>query len=73
MTMKNKIPELIERLGISAYQLAGDTGISRNTIYMLKKNPTQFPSKDVFDKIITKYQVTPNDLVEWVPDDEEGA
>lgn len=65
MTMRNRINKLIEELGVTAYRFAQQTGISRNTVYLLKGNPSQFPSGEIFDRIITTYQVTPNDIVEW--------
>jgi transcriptional regulator with XRE-family HTH domain len=69
MAMKNRINRLIEELGITAYRFAEDTGITKNTVYLLKNNPDQFPSGDIFDRIITKYGVSVDRIVEWV----EGA
>ena len=71
MPMKNRIDQLIQQLGITAYRFSEDTGISKNNVYLLKNNPNQFPSGDVFDKIIEKYRVTPNDIVEWIPQSEK--
>lgn len=67
--MKNKIDSFIKQLGVSAYRFTEDTGITKNTVYSLKNNPLQFPSGDVFDRIITTYKVTPGDIVEWVPEE----
>lgn len=67
--IKNRISELIAQLGITAYRFSEDTGISKNTVYLLKNNPSQFPSQDIFDRIIRAYKVTPNDIVEWTPKD----
>lgn len=72
MPMKNRIDELIKQLGVSAYRFAEDTGITKNTIYLLKNNPSQFPSGEVFDRIIATYKVTPSDIVEWVPEESAG-
>jgi DNA-binding Xre family transcriptional regulator len=69
MPMKNKIDTLIKQLGISAYRFAEDTGITRNTVYSLKNNPLQFPSGDIFDRIISTYKVRLDDIVEWVPEE----
>jgi DNA-binding Xre family transcriptional regulator len=66
--MRNRINELIQTLGVSAYRFAEQTGITKNTVYLLKNNPSQFPSSEVFDRIITVYKVTPNDIVEWCPE-----
>lgn len=71
MPMKNRISQLLSQLEVSAYRFAEQTGITRNTVYSLKNNPDQFPSSEIFDKIISAYKVTPNDIVEWVPDQAE--
>ena len=70
MAMKNKIDSLIKRLGITPYRFAKDTGISMNNIYLLKNDPSQFPSARVFDLILERYKdkgIAANDIVEWVP------
>ncbi|MCM0593337.1 MAG: helix-turn-helix transcriptional regulator [Gloeotrichia echinulata IR180] len=67
--MKNKIDSLIKRLGVSAYRFAEDTGITKNTVYSLKNNPSQFPSGEVFDRIISTYKVSVNEIIEWVEKD----
>jgi DNA-binding Xre family transcriptional regulator len=69
MPMKNKIDSLIKRLGVSAYRFAEDTGITKNTVYSLKNNPSQFPSGEVFDRIISTYKVSVNEIIEWVEKD----
>jgi|688.fasta_scaffold924917_1 DNA-binding XRE family transcriptional regulator len=61
--MKNRVKQLIADLGISAYRFAEDTGISKNTVYLLKNNPDQFPSGDICDRIIDTYQVSIADIV----------
>lgn len=63
--MVNKIDQLIESLGISAYRFAEETGITRTTIYLLKNNPNQFPSGEICDRIIKTYGVSVLDIVEW--------
>lgn len=69
--MKNKVDELIKKIGVTPYSFAKETGISKNTVYLLKNNPLQFPSKEVFSRVIKTYGVTPNDIVEWTPDTDE--
>lgn len=71
--MKNRINDLIHRLGVTAYRFSEDTGISKTTVYLLKNNPNQFPSGDVFDRIIEKYNVAPNDIVERSKSDEPAS
>lgn len=70
MPMRNRIKKLIESLDVSAYRFAEQTGITKNTVYLLKNNPSQFPSSEIFDRIISVYKVTPNDIVEWHPETE---
>ncbi len=72
MPMRNRIDELIKKLGVSAYRFAEDTGITKNTVYLLRNNPSQFPSGDVFDRIISTYKVTPEEIVEWVPEERKN-
>ncbi|AVQ73447.1 hypothetical protein MiYa_02417 [Microcystis aeruginosa NIES-2519] len=70
MVMKNKIDSFIKRLGITPYRFAKDTGLSMNNIYLLKNDPSQFPSARVFDLILERYKdqgIGVNDIVEWVP------
>lgn len=69
MPMRNRVSDLIQRLGVTAYRFAEDTGISKNTVYLLKNKPSQFPSGEIFDRIIGTYpDLTPNDIVEWTPE-----
>ncbi|MEL4897770.1 helix-turn-helix domain-containing protein [Crocosphaera sp. Alani8] len=69
--MRNKISQLIEQLGVTPYRFAKDTDISTNTIYSLKKNPHQFPTGEVFDKIIAKYEVSLDEIVEYYEEQKE--
>jgi predicted transcriptional regulator len=63
-SMKNRIKELIKNLGITAYKFSKTTGIPKNTVYLLKNNPDQYPSSSICDRIIDAYpQITPNDIV----------
>jgi len=65
MPMKNKVDSLIKSLGITPYRFAEMTGISKNTVYLLKNNPSQFPSEPVFDRIIGTFpQVQVQDIIE---------
>jgi hypothetical protein len=70
MAMRNKIDSLIKRLGITPYRFAKDTGISPNNIYLLKNDPSQFPSARIFDLILERYKdegIEVNDIIEWIP------
>ena len=70
--MKNKIDQLITELGVSAYKFAQDTGITKNTVYLLKNNPLQFPTGEVLDRIINTYGVGLESIIEHVPDSKEN-
>lgn len=64
MAVVNRLSKLIKELGITPYRMAKDTGVSSNTIYALRNNPDQYPSKDVAQRILETYDLCPNDLIE---------
>lgn len=66
MALKNRLAKLIEELKITPYRLAKDTGVSANTIYALKNNPSQYPSREVAERIADTYDLQPNDILERV-------
>lgn len=70
--MENRIDALIRKLGISAYRFASDTDIPMNTVYALKKDPSQYPSGKVVDRIITTYKVDLSDIIAYVPPEERS-
>ena len=66
MPMRNRVSELLETRGISAYQLIKDTGIAPATGYKLAKDEAHLPSIRVLESICDAYKVQPNDIIEWV-------
>lgn len=66
MPVKNKIKELVDTKGISVYQFRKDTGIAQRTAYDLYNNPDQLPNAVVLSKICDRYEVQPNDVLEWI-------
>lgn len=69
MAVKNRIKSFVDGLGITRYEFAQKTGISRNTAYYLYARPDQIPTAEVMDKIYRAFPtVQPNDLIAFVPD-----
>ena len=71
--MRNKIKGFVESQGISVYAFREKTGIANKTAYDLVNTPTQIPSGNVIAKICDAFQVQPNEILEWVPNDEAAA
>lgn len=68
MVMRNKIGQLIARLGVTPYRFAKETGINPTTVYLLKNDPSKFPREQIWSRIIATYKVQPNDIVEYSDD-----
>lgn len=66
--MRNKIKEIVDGSGETVYQFWKRSGLSRTTAYDLYNKPEQFPKGKVFDMLCREYNVTPNDVVEYVSD-----
>jgi DNA-binding Xre family transcriptional regulator len=64
--MRNRISEFLKARGISAYQFIKDTGIAPTTGYKLAKDESHLPSIRVLESICDKYQIQPNEVIEWV-------
>lgn len=62
--MRNKIAGLPDLVGDTHYAIAEKTKLPRQTIYRLKNNPEQWPSKKVVSSIIEAYGVSVSDIVE---------
>jgi DNA-binding Xre family transcriptional regulator len=67
MTLRNKIKELIDREGITAYRFVKDTGFAPATGYRLAADPTYVPSAKILEAICDRYRVQPGEILEWVP------
>jgi predicted transcriptional regulator len=58
MAVRNKLKKFVADKGITPYQLSKDTGLPLNTVYRLINNPSQVPSGDVMDVILSNYKGT---------------
>lgn len=66
MTVRNKIKHFVDSKGMSVYQFRKDTGIAQRTAYDLYNNPDQIPNATVLKKICDRYEIQPNEILEWV-------
>ena len=71
MSVKNRIKEFVDSRGMSVYRFRADTGISQKTAYDLYNNPFQLPNSSVLTKICDTYRVQPNEILIWLPSDDE--
>ncbi|MGG6283714.1 hypothetical protein ACQ4M3_19205 [Leptolyngbya sp. AN03gr2] len=68
--IQNRIKILIEEIGVSPYQFHIETQIKKSTLYKLRASPRRFPSAEVFDKIMTRYSVGFERIVEQIKETE---
>lgn len=66
MVMKNKLKAFLETRNLTVYQFRKLTGIANKTAYDLVNRPEQYPSREVMDKICAAFEVQPNEIIEWV-------
>lgn len=66
MSLRNRIKEFVNELGITRYQFCKDTGLAENTGYRLYKDSTYIPGSEAMAKICDTYKVQPNELIYWV-------
>ena len=65
--MQLRLKELREDLGISVKDMARDTGVSQNTIYLYERGG--YPSIKQIEMIAKTYDVNPAWLVGWIDDE----
>ena len=65
--MQLRLKELREDLGLSVKDMARDTGVSQNTIYLYERGG--YPSIKQIEMIAKTYDVNPAWLVEWIDDE----
>lgn len=63
-----KLQEIMDKKGITRYQLAKDTGINYLTINKLYKGESRTIQFDILDKICTQLECTPGDLLVYTTD-----
>ena len=69
--MKLRLKELREDLGLSVKDMARDTGVSQNTIYLYERGG--YPSIKQIEMIAKTYDVNPAWLVGWIDDETTPA
>ena len=69
-----RIAALMRAKGLSAYGLGKGAGITYPTAYRLARESGDFSrlEKDTLNRLCQFVQVQPGELIEWVPDGEEG-
>lgn len=73
VALRNRIKPFITEMGKTPYQFWKDTGIAQKTAYRLYNDETKLPDPVVLDKICTTYQVQPNEVIYWVPNQDLQA
>lgn len=68
LMIKTKLAEVLAGKEISMYRLAKDTGIAYTTIYKIGKGETERIDFHVLDKICTRLECQPGDLIVHLPD-----
>jgi len=68
MTIKTKLAEVLAGKDMSMYRLAEDTGIAYTTIYKLAKGKTEGIQFSVLNRICTRLECQPGDLIIHEPD-----
>lgn len=71
--MRNKIKAFVESREISVYAFREKTGIANKTAYDLVNTPTQIPSGNVIAKICDAFEIQPNEILEWIPNQEKAS
>ena len=62
--IRNKIKDICDSRGLTAYQLFKGAGISTNTAYRLLNDSSAIPQGIIIDKLCTTYNLSPNDIIE---------
>jgi DNA-binding Xre family transcriptional regulator len=66
MPVRNKIRAFLDSKGITPYRFRQDVGIASRTAYDLYNKPDQLPSSTVLSKICDAYRIQPNEILEWI-------
>lgn len=69
MSVKNKVKEFVDNLGISVYEFRKRTQVAQRTAYDLYNNPQQLPNANVLNKICDAFEIQPNEILEWVKEE----
>lgn len=70
-----RIAALLRARGLTAYGLGRGSGITYPTCYRLARESGDFSrlERDTLNRLCQFLKVQPGELIEWVPDAEEGA
>lgn len=68
MAVRNKIKQFLDDRGTTPYRFQKEVGIAPKTAYSLYNNPNQLPASTVISKICDRYEIQPNEVLEWVPE-----
>lgn len=71
--MKIKIKQLLNNQGKSVYWLSKKTNISQNSLGKIVKGETDSIRFDNLQKICQALNCTPNDIIEFVPEENNKA
>lgn len=66
----NNLKRLMDKEGVTPYQLWQKIGGSKETAYKLYKDRDVVPRKDVLEKLLTEYGWTPGDVIKGITDHE---
>lgn len=70
-----RVAILLRARGLSAYSLGKQAGITYPTACRLARESGDFSrlEKDTLNRLCQFFRVQPGDLIEWVPDMQEGT
>jgi putative transcriptional regulator len=69
-----RLAEVLKEKGWTPYRLSQATGLTVPTAYRLADPEQQFGryTTDTLDRLCTALEVQPGDLLEWVPEGQDG-
>ena len=70
LKLSKKIKELRTKLGLSQEELANQSNLSLRTIQRIERGETE-PRGDTLKRLANTLEVTPNDLVDWVEQEDK--
>ncbi|MGG6309978.1 helix-turn-helix domain-containing protein [Paenibacillus macerans] len=71
MSVRCRLGDIMKEMGLSNKEVVELTGISRNTITSLAANATKRIDYDTLEGLCRGLRVTPGDLIEYIPEDDE--
>lgn len=68
MSIRCRLRDIMEEMGLSNKEVVELTGVSRNTITSLAANATKRIDYDTLDGLCRGLRVTPGELIEYIED-----